>query len=82
MTHTVGAIDAWAILVQPGAMFISIFKGYGRSHSFDHRMTTEEIIDSTGAARVGLLMPSAFAYGEYLITRNDEVAIRTGGPAR
>ncbi|MCP4038839.1 MAG: amidohydrolase [bacterium] len=78
--RSVGAIDAWATLVQPGTIdrwppeFISIFKKYGSLPQFERGMTTEEIIDNMDAAGVDRLMLSAFGYGEYHIIRNEEVA--------
>ena len=80
MTQTVGAIDAWATLVQPGtidrwpAEFIHIFKRYGALELFERGMTTEEVIDNMDAAGVERLMLSAFGYGDYHIIRNEEVA--------
>ncbi|MFQ5698511.1 MAG: amidohydrolase family protein [Myxococcota bacterium] len=80
MTETVGAIDAWATLVQPGTIdrwppeFISIFKRYGSLPLFERGMTVPEIIDNMDAAGVDRLMLSAFGYGDYHIIRNEEVA--------
>ena len=73
MSETVGAIDAWATLVQPGTLdrwppeFISIFERYGSLPLFERGMTTEEMIDNMDAAGVDRLMLSAFGYGEYHI---------------
>ena len=76
----VGAIDAWATLVQPGTIdrwppeFISIFKKYGSLGLFERGMSTEEMIDNMDEAGVDRLMLSAFGYGEYQIIQNEEVS--------
>jgi predicted TIM-barrel fold metal-dependent hydrolase len=80
MSETVGAVDAWATLVQPGTIdrwppeFISIFERYGSLPVFERGMTTEEILEHMDAAGVERLMLSAFGYGDYHIIRNEEVA--------
>ena len=80
MLETVGAIDAWATLVQPGTIdrwppeFISIFRRYGSLPLFERGMTSDEILENMDAAGVDRLMLSAFGYGDYHIIRNEEVA--------